>query len=311
MSARARIAILASVAVGALLWLAPAATAAHVTCGGTITSDVTLEADLVCDFGSVITVAADRVTVDLGGHAIRGATLVVDGHDRVTIRNGEVQQVLLQNADRNRVVDLALAVGEGKVQLTDSNRNRIARITVGSAFGPAVHLIRSDRNVIRASDITGFESGALFLDEASDRNEISANTAGASQAPAIAVEGSRNRILGNTASGSGSTGETFPAEGIAISAGQRNLVKGNDVLSSTDGILVALAAGRTVLSGNTANGSGDDGIDVESRSTTLLDNSADGNGDLGIEAVPGVRDAGGNSAQGNGNPLECLNVACG
>jgi hypothetical protein len=311
MSAHARIAILISVTIGALLSLAPAPAAAHVTCGGTITSDVTLEADLVCDFGSVITVAADRVTVDLGGHTIRGATLVVDGHDRVTVRNGEIPLLILQNADRNHVIDLVSSETFGGLQLTDSNRNLIERVTAFTAHGAAVELDRSDRNVIRDSDMRGAESGALFLDAASDRNEVRASTASASQAPAMAVGGSRNRLSGNTVLAGGGTGDPFAVEAIHIFGGQRNVVAGNDVTSGTDGILVALAARRTRLVDNSADGSGDDGIDVESPSTTLRDNSADGNGDLGIEAVPGVRDAGGNSASGNGNPLECLNVVCG
>ena len=88
------------------------------------------------------------------------------------------------------------------------------------------------------------------------------------------------------------------------------MLAGNDVLSDTDGILVEAAASRTIVARNTANGSGDDGIDVESTRTTLWRNTANGNGDLGIEAVPGVRDAGGNRAAGNGNPLQCLNVFC-
>ena len=94
------------------------------------------------------------------------------------------------------------------------------------------------------------------------------------------------------------------------SAASETCSRGNDVQSETDGILVAAAASRTLVAKNTANGSGDDGIDVESAATTLRRNTANNNGDLGIEAVPGVRDAGGNRATGNGNPLQCLNVAC-
>ena len=88
------------------------------------------------------------------------------------------------------------------------------------------------------------------------------------------------------------------------------MLLGNEVRSETDAILVEAAASRTIVARNRADGSGDDGIDVESRRTTLRRNAANNNGDLGIEAVRGVRDAGGNRASGNGNPLQCLNVAC-
>jgi parallel beta-helix repeat protein len=309
--ARVRTIILASVTVGALMSLAPAATAAPITCGGTITSDVTLEADLVCPFVSVITVEADRVTVDLGGHRIDGAILVVDGHDRVTIRDGQLLQLHLTNSDRNRVLNVVLPAGDGLLLLTDSHRNLVEGNDVGSAFGVAVWLVSSERNVIRGNMLRGFQSNALVLDGASDRNEITGNTAGASQAAAISIGGSRNLVSGNTASAGGGSAGGFASEAIHIFSGQRNVVERNDVVSNTDGILVDLAAGRTVVAGNRAHGSDDDGIDVESPSTTLRDNTANDNGDLGIEAVPGVRDAGGNSASGNGNPLQCLNVACG
>ena len=64
------------------------------------------------------------------------------------------------------------------------------------------------------------------------------------------------------------------------------------------------------VEGNTANGNGDDGIDVQNANTTLTSNTANDNVDFGIEAVPGVIDGGGNRAFGNGNPLQCLNVVC-
>jgi hypothetical protein len=67
---------------------------------------------------------------------------------------------------------------------------------------------------------------------------------------------------------------------------------------------------HSLLSGNIAKGAGDDGFDVNSRSTKLTSNRAVGNADLGIEAVFGVIDGGGNAARDNGNPLQCTNIAC-
>jgi len=91
-----------------------------------------------------------------------------------------------------------------------------------------------------------------------------------------------------------------------------NRVTRNHVDSQhADGILVDPDATGTLVSGNVAVGSGDDGIDVDAPGTTLTGNVAAHNHDLGIEAVPGVVDGGGNHAWGNGNPAQCTNVSCG
>jgi parallel beta-helix repeat protein len=77
-----------------------------------------------------------------------------------------------------------------------------------------------------------------------------------------------------------------------------------------DGILVDPDATGTLVVGNAALRSGDDGIDVDAPGTTLTGNFAAYNHDLGIEAVPGVVDGGGNRAVGNGNPAQCTNITC-
>ena len=74
--------------------------------------------------------------------------------------------------------------------------------------------------------------------------------------------------------------------------------------------MVEATATDSLLEGNIAIGSDDDGIDVDSSTTTLTRNLGLRNGDLGIEAVPGVTDGGGNKARGNGNPAQCTNIDC-
>ena len=96
--------------------------------------------------------------------------------------------------------------------------------------------------------------------------------------------------------------ETPPADG--------NTVRHNVIRGALDGIRVQETATHTLLDGNLAVGSADDGIDVANAATTLRRNVADRNDDLGIEAVTGVTDGGHNRAHGNGNPAQCLNVSC-
>ena len=262
MGARVRIAILAAVTVAAVGALPVGAVAAPLTCASTITRDVRLKADLDCSFAE-ITIDADRVTVDLNGH-ILVARIVVDGHDRVTIRNGTLTAITLRDSRRSRLVNLTLPAGDGHVELIDSSRNVIKRISVGGIAG-GISLTRSDRNLIRHSFMFGIQGGGLSGDAESDRNEIRNNRAvGAIGGIGIAIGGSRNIIAGNTASGDAPFGSGLPAEGILLFGGDRNVLAGNDVVSDTDGILVKAAASRTIVARNTANGSGDDGIDVES-----------------------------------------------
>ena len=68
--------------------------------------------------------------------------------------------------------------------------------------------------------------------------------------------------------------------------------------------------GTSVLTRNVAKGAGDDGFDVESRSTKLTKNRAWRNADLGIDAVKRVLDGGGNRASGNGDGRHCRHVRC-
>ena len=93
--------------------------------------------------------------------------------------------------------------------------------------------------------------------------------------------------------------------------GVHNTVLGNMVKGShLDGIVVVSKDRGSLLTGNIVIGSGDDGFDVDSRTTTLTGNRAVRNDDLGIEAVFGVIDGGGNKARTNGNPLQCTNITC-
>ena len=93
--------------------------------------------------------------------------------------------------------------------------------------------------------------------------------------------------------------------------GADNLVRGNIVRRSrVDGIAVVKKERHSALVRNVVTGSGDDGFDINSRTTTLTGNRARRNDGLGIEAVFGVIDGGGNLASGNGNPLQCLHIFC-
>jgi nitrous oxidase accessory protein NosD len=121
----------------------------------------------------------------------------------------------------------------------------------------------------------------------------------------------RTTVEGNTIRATGDGPGIYVAHLDAATAPQDNRVTRNHASSEhADGILVDPDATGTLLFGNVAVNSGDDGIDVDAPGTTVTGNLALHNHDLGIEAVPGVVDGGGNRAAGNGNPAQCTNVAC-
>jgi large repetitive protein len=157
-------------------------------------------------------------------------------------------------------------------------------------IGTEVHDNLISRNTVTGTGFFGFpDTGGfgIILDGA-DHNTLDRNIVTGGRGPAI-----------------------FVTSLDAPTASEHNVVTRNVANSKlSDGILVNENATATLLERNTANRSGDDGIDVDSAETTLTSNTANRNHDLGIEAVPGVTDGGGNRAAGNGNPLQCTNVFC-
>jgi hypothetical protein len=142
------------------------------------------------------------------------------------------------------------------------------------------------------------------------RNRVSdLRQSGNVEGAAIQVDGgdlnviARNSVLRSEGDGIGLGGST-----LALS----NVVRGNAVRGAgEDRFHVMTKAKDTQLRRNLARHSGDDGFDVESRTTRLIGNRAVRNADLGIEAVRGVTDRGGNRARRNGDPRQCTNVECG
>lgn len=255
-------------------------------CGTTITKSVKLDRDVGCPLdriGPTLTVGAPGITLDLGGHLVFGQIGILNsGHDRITIKNGEV------GADYYGI------------QVIGAKRNSIRSITAHATRGSGVLLRASDYNSIADAQLSG-EPGGLRLLESSDHNTVKDSQIGAFGRGLVIGESSHNLLIRNTFSGD--------ASGLVIASGTRNAAIHNRANSAAeDGIEVLATATRTSLIGNRAAES-EDGISVESPSTVLIANVANDNRDLGIEAVPGVFGVA-NRASGNGNPAQCLNVSC-
>jgi parallel beta-helix repeat protein len=195
---------------------------------------------------------------------------------------------------------------------------------------PGIHVADSSHNLIKRNVFSRNAPGILL--EQADRNRVRRNRFARNSASVVVAPGTGNAIARNRISKGG--------DGIAIEKGHRNLVARNDIVgprgngvylalnrpsigghdnlvrrnfvrgSGGDAFLVRGEDRHSRLKRNIAVGSGDDGFDIESRSTKLTRNKARRNRDLGIEAVRGVIDGGGNKASGNGDLRQCTNIAC-
>jgi len=306
------------VALLALGLAASTSAAQGVQCGQVVTHDVTLQSDLTCD-APALTIGADGVTIDLGGHTIAPASTnasfdpgIADpaGHDRVTIRNGTIGPfyigIGLTGPTRNRIVGLASEAAGFGVSIHGGRGNEIRR-TVASGQGNGIEIVGSDDARVLASSgrsplvgiaITG--NSALVAFNSVDGTSLHS-------AIGIDVTGTGNRIVANRVEFAYNTG-------IFVS-GARNVVLGNNASDGRRARFSPRATGidvtspNTLILGNRADRNEDDGIDVEDASDRVIANVANDNGVLGINAVPGVFGLG-NRASGNGDPRQCVNVAC-
>ncbi len=224
--------------------------------------------------------------------------------------------------------------------LLGSDHNRIENNLL-DRNGDGIETHESARNRFRKNRISHSQGAAITLDDGAIRNRVEKNRITANGDGITSFEGRRNRISRNTITGTGFFGDPESGGfGIILDGADRNIVQKNSVTGGrgeavfvtsldsqgtsdgnvvsrnvvnselSDGILVAGGATLTLIKRNTANRSGDDGIDVDAAGTKLTRNTANRNHDLGIEAVRGVIDGGGNIARHNGDSRQCTNVAC-
>lgn len=295
-------------------------------CGSTITSSLHLTKDVLCSVedGPALTVGADGIDINLGGH--RFGMLITVGGGQLAIRNNGHSDVTIRNGTL-----------EGTIDVTGASRNVIRNVR-GSSTGTGIHIDGGSANEVRSSHITGRGSGIVVdsddalitnsdatanlgdgIDVTGDRARITRNRLVAPSSPniiaGIRLFGSNGSVLDNQVSGGWLGG------GIVLDGGANNVIGGNGVSDSLqpggpagpefgDGIRVNVFTAGTLLRNNLVQRSDGDGIEVRASNARLRDNSAFDNRLLGINAVAGVTDLGGNSAHGNGTAAQCVNVAC-
>jgi Right handed beta helix region len=298
-------AVVAAVLAAALLaGPGTARTAAAVSCGATITSDATLVSDLKCP-GDGVVVAGDGVTLDLGGHVLRGSAtgvgIVVTGA-HVTVRNGTVRGF------REGVHVTAFTGGD-----THLTRLAVIRNDVGVSILSALGSLDTSRVADNTTDGVRINRGDDWTVEGATINRNGRD--GLSLVLARNLRITHNLVAGNRRNGIAS----FSHVDLATIA--ENVVAGNDgfgitVRNSTTRVL------RNVVRSNGLNGIDlleDEGGPVFAPFYEITGNVSSKNGGAGINAcvrdgdnpcAGGMVDGGGNIARFNGATPECVNVGC-
>jgi parallel beta-helix repeat protein len=301
------------VAVGAVALLAAGAgpaLASHIACGETITTDTTLDSDLIDCPNNGIVIGADDVTLDLDGHVVDGdGTEFADcpddefcdfgilsvGHDGVAVRDGSVRGfavgVLVGRARDNRVLSISAKRNTFfGVAISRSSRSVVRNSSLSSNVPPegdGIGLFSSDHIRIRRNSIRRNAGPGIHVSDSSD-NLIKGNVL-ARDGPAIAIEGNGNVVRDNDVIGGGGirvspgNGNTIignrvsdAEESIAVEEGRGNLVARNAVIDARgNGIRLgldrpAIGGAANVVRGNLVRGSAEDGFRVDGEDSHSL-----------------------------------------
>jgi hypothetical protein len=245
---------------------------ATLSCGQTVTTNTTLDADVGPCPGSGVTINANNVTLNLNGHRITGANIgagtgVAGLGAADIVQNGTVTGfgfgVSLAGAS-SRAMNLRVGMNSGAGILGNGNND----------------VFSGNRAFANAEGIHGTGIGSQFTN-----NVLQSNGGNGLRVSRAAV------ISGNKALNNGSAGIDFEnaagggGGGITVTV-TNNIANGNHI-----GINEAVTAGDPTV-------------------VTLSGNKAYFNSQLGIEALAGVTDGGNNKADGNGNAAQCTNVVC-
>ena len=310
----------ASLVIASLSLTAPA-TAAHVSCGDTITQSTTLDSDVVCADGASpgLFIGAGNLTLNLNGHAIRA----VPPNEGLGITTTRLPGTRFSGV---HIAGGAIeGFGQGVYLLASDSSVRNSRIT---ASGGGVTL-DGDRNLVLRNMIEVAPGGAsdgvavLGLDAYLVGNTVRGAHSG------VSTYGNNPRIVGNTVQDCGDAGVrvgSYTTAAVIV----RNNVAGcawdgifaivqyqspggarlrSNVATGNDSTGIAVKDPGARLLGNTANRNGQTGIYLDVPGSTVTDNTANDNAFYGITGPPGTIDGGGNRASGN-SEANCVNVSC-
>jgi parallel beta-helix repeat protein len=209
--------------------------------------DTKLTADVDGCAGDGIVIGADEITLDLNGHTVPGT-----GND--------------DGIDFDGHNGVRVEGGGGKVKM----------------FNIGLNLEDANGNTITELSVTDNNNNGVLIQDTAFGNTLKEVTVSNTHGTGVGI------FIGDHSNGTRLKHVT---------------ANGND----NDGIALD-NTGDTSVKANHANHNDSDGIHVSGGGVVLTDNSADNNGDNGIDAS-GATDGGGNSAKGNGS-TNCVGVSC-
>ena len=259
--------------------LAGTAQADPVNCGDTVTTNVTLQADVGPCTGDGIIVCADAIVLDLNGHRVVGTDGPLDGgvgvrvgdHDGVTVTNGTVERF---------DAGITITGGAGNtISAVVARDNFPQGVAADDGDGISISGTSADNNTVVGNSVINngpFAGISIFGGTASDQitgtviddNEVLRNVR-TSQTGGIRLE---NWSWSTTISDNVVRGNAL--EGIALFADTRNntvdgnTVEANGFTSETalhrkgDGIRLFPRSGDHVVKNNTVHGNAANGVFV-------------------------------------------------
>jgi parallel beta-helix repeat protein len=222
-------------------------------CGDTITSDTTLDRDLIGCPSNGMVIGADGITVDLNGHTISGDGKLVTrcprrqfcdvgvangGHSGFTVRNGSLRGfatgVVLGGARDNLLEQLSssqnqffgfVIAGSARTVIRDSSGNDNPAPD-GDGLGVfGSHDLRIVHNSFRHNGQLGMHI------EDSTKNLIKGNVISRNSDFGIFLEADGNQVRGNRSIRDGVTG-------IVVGPGSRNVIAANRIRGGGEGIAI-------------------------------------------------------------------------
>lgn len=318
------LAALALVTSTGLFGLAGPAAAAGVSCGDTISASVTLTQDLNCS-GETLTVEGAGTVLDLDGHAITGAAVLVTGSD-VTITSGRVSPspgamgptVAVEGGHLVLAgVRVSGSTDQRGVLVDYGGRADLVRSTV-AGFGVGLDLYGQGPNTVTASSFSGNrvgvhvdQSGNTIRGNVFDRNGTGVWIAGGIRGSASVAQNIFSRQSDAAVRVDGSPDPRVAGVGGEIA---RNWI----ITGDGAGVSVTAPDGSGPLAlsvtGNVLVYNGGDGVSASGPASSLAgvavgSNFAIANRGRGVDAA-GVTDGGRNVALLNRLRPQCVGVVC-
>ena len=290
----------AAVLVPALLGtvLVGTASAAHVSCGQTITQNTVLDSNVgPCPDNGII-IGANNITLDLNGHAVfgtsapeDGAGILLQGRTGVTVTNGQVMLfdggVVLEGGSGNTVTGIVAQenigtrtteYGDGIALFASSGNTIIGNVTRHNGPYSGISLVGNSDNNVVSRNVS--EGNNIAFDQTGGGPGLPTGTM---DDHGIRVEGpgvNGNRITNNVVSGNGLDG--ILVFGFASNTG--NIVTGNTARGNgfhnknhRRGSGIIIGGGNSVVERNTSQSNAASGIRVNSTNNTIRSNTATNN----------------------------------